>query len=116
MELSGTRPPSRVREPIPFDRPPPHLEIREGTAVLLDLPSRRVVAENLMVPVSSIAGAVSFVTGLDGSARGIPPNTIVNASLLGRVAGAPSDAAGPWATDDLTAASLSHEIDGTPRP
>jgi hypothetical protein len=76
MELTGTRPPSRVREPIPFDRPPPHLEIHNGVA---DLPSRRVVAENLMVPASSIAGAVSFVIGLDGNARGVPPNTIVNA-------------------------------------
>ena len=80
MELSGTRPPSRVQEQIPYDRPPPHLEIRNGAVVLVDLPSHRVVAENLMVPVSSIPGAVSFISGLDGAARGGSPNTIVNAN------------------------------------
>ena len=78
VELSGTRPPSRVREPIPFDRPPPHLEIRQLAAVLVDLPDRRVVAENLMVPVSSIDVAVSFILGLDNSAR-VPPGAIPNA-------------------------------------
>jgi hypothetical protein len=80
MDLSGTCPPSRVQERIAYDRPPPHLEIRNGAAVLVDLPSRRVVADNLMVPVSSIPGAVSFISGLDGAVRGVPPNAVVNAS------------------------------------
>jgi hypothetical protein len=80
MELSGTRPPSRVREHIGYDRPPPRLEIRNGVAVLVESTSRRVVAEDLMVPASSIPGAVSFISGLDGVARGVPPNTIINAS------------------------------------
>jgi hypothetical protein len=74
VEFSGTRPPSRVGEPIPFDRPPRHLEIGQLAAVLVDLPGRRVVAENLMVPVSNIDVAVSFILGLDNRAqRGAEP-------------------------------------------
>jgi len=50
MEMTGKRPPSRVQEPITYDRPPPDLEIRGDAAVLVDRISKQVVAENLMVP------------------------------------------------------------------
>jgi hypothetical protein len=80
MEMTGRRPPSRIQEPIEFDRPPPDLEIRGDVAVLVDRISKQVVAENLMVPKASIPYAVSFILGLDGTGRGVPPNTVVNAS------------------------------------
>jgi hypothetical protein len=80
LEMTGTRPPCRVQEPIQFDRPPPDLEIRGGAAVLVDRYTNKVVADNLMVPSARIPFAVSFIVGLDGNVRGIPPNTVVNAS------------------------------------
>jgi len=79
MEMTGTRPPSRVQEPIPYDKPPPDLEVRDDIAVLVDRYSKQVVAENLMVPSANIPYAVSFILGLDQSPRG-PSNIIVNAS------------------------------------
>ena len=80
MEMTGKRPPSRVQEPIKYDRPPPDLEIRGDVAVLVDRNSKQVFAENLMVPRASIPNSVSFILGLDASVRGEPPNTIINAS------------------------------------
>jgi len=80
MEMTGKRPPSRIQEPIPYDRPPPDLEIRGDVAILVDRNSKQVVAEDLMVPRASIPNAVSFILGLDGAVRGVLPNSIVNAS------------------------------------
>jgi hypothetical protein len=80
MELTGTRPPSRVQEPIKYDRPPPDLEIQGDAAVLTDRYSKQVVVDNLMVPSASVPFAVSFILGLDGAVRGVPPNNVVNAS------------------------------------
>ena len=79
-EMTGTRPPSRIRESIRFDRPPPDLEIRGDTVVLVDRISKRVVAETLMVPKANIPNAVSFILGIDGTVRGVPPNTVINIS------------------------------------
>jgi hypothetical protein len=80
MEMTGTRPPSRVQEPMQFDRPPPDLEIRGDAAVLVDRSTKQVVADNLMVPSTRIPFSVSFILGLDANVRGVPPNTVVNAS------------------------------------
>jgi hypothetical protein len=80
MELTGTRPPSRVQELIKFDRPPPDLEIRGDVAILVDRASKRVIAENLTVAKASVPSAVSFILGLDAVGRGVPPNVIVNVS------------------------------------
>jgi len=80
MEMTGTRPPSRIQEPIRFDRPPPDLEIRGDAAVLVDRYSKQVVADNLMVRSARIPYAVSFISRLDGAVRGVPPNNVVNAS------------------------------------
>jgi hypothetical protein len=79
MEMTGTRPPSRVQEPIPYNRPPPDLEVRGDLAVLVDRYTKQVVAENLMVPSANIPNAVSFILGLDQSPRG-QSNIIVNSS------------------------------------
>jgi hypothetical protein len=79
MEMTGTRPPSRIQEPIPYDKPPPDLEIRADIAVLVDRYTKQVVAENLMVPSANIPNAVSFISGLDQSPRG-QSNIVVNAS------------------------------------
>jgi hypothetical protein len=80
MDMTGTRPPSRVQEPILFDRPPPDIDIRGNVAVLIDRYTKQVVGENLMVTSAQIPFAVSFILALDDSARGVPPNTVTNAS------------------------------------
>jgi hypothetical protein len=65
MDMTGTRPPSRIQERIKFDRPPPDLEIRSDRAVLVDRHTNQTFADNLMVPAARIPFAVSFILGLD---------------------------------------------------
>jgi hypothetical protein len=65
VKLSGTKPPSRVREQINIERPMGAFRMKDGSLVLTGIHDDTIIGADLMVEPDGIQHAISMMLGLE---------------------------------------------------